>query len=76
MTSVSKSILKAKMLEYFRMIENNNEEIIVTSNGKPVLKVVPYNPKQSSKIIFSKFHGKIKYYSDLLENTSSEWEEL
>jgi hypothetical protein len=33
---VSKSALKAKMLEYFRRVEETGEELIVTDNGEPV----------------------------------------
>ncbi len=39
--SVSKTELKAKMLEYFRRVEQTGEEIIVTNNRVPVLKVSP-----------------------------------
>jgi prevent-host-death family protein len=49
METVSKSVLKAKMLEYFRHVEQDGEELIVTSHGKPVARVIPYTPA---------FHGR------------------
>ena len=36
MKVVSKSALKAKMLEYFRQVETTGEPLLVTSNGQPV----------------------------------------
>lgn len=40
--AVSKSRFKPHALEYFRQVEETGEEIIITSHGQPVLKVVPY----------------------------------
>ena len=39
---VSKSQFKPRSLEYFRLIEESGETIIITDRGKPVLKVMPY----------------------------------
>jgi prevent-host-death family protein len=39
---VSKSRFKAKALEYFRLVERTRKPIVITDNGKAVLKVVPY----------------------------------
>lgn len=38
MVTVSKSTLKGKMLEYFRQVEETGEELVVTDNGRPVVK--------------------------------------
>lgn len=38
----SKSVFKAKALDYFRQIEASGESVIVTDHGKPVLEVRPY----------------------------------
>jgi prevent-host-death family protein len=40
--SVSKSRLKARALEYFRLVERSGRELVITDRGKPVLKLVPY----------------------------------
>ncbi len=50
---VSKSQFKPRSLEYFRLIEESGETIIITDRGKPVLKVMPYtaNPDNSLKIL-------------------------
>lgn len=34
MIAASKSVLKAKMLEYFRQVEETGEELIVTSDRR------------------------------------------
>lgn len=47
MVIVSKSALKARMLEFFREVERTGEELVVTSDGVPVLKVVPFTETRS-----------------------------
>jgi antitoxin (DNA-binding transcriptional repressor) of toxin-antitoxin stability system len=39
---VSKSQFKPRSLEYFRIIEESGEALIITDRGRPVLKVIPY----------------------------------
>ena len=41
MKRVSKSKLKARLLEYFREVERTGEPLEVTDRGRPVLGVVP-----------------------------------
>ena len=76
MVTVSKSILKAKMLELFRRIEQTGEELVVTSNGVPVLKVVPYRPPLSIEEVFGDLAGHVEYHADILEPTTDEWSEV
>ena len=75
MITVAKSELKARMLEYFRHVEQSGEEIIVTDHRKPVLKVVPLNSKHEPKDIFKDLIGKVKYYEDINTPTLEEWNE-
>ncbi len=74
MKMVSKSVLKAKMLEYFREVETAGETLIVTSNGQPVLRVIPYCQDLTVDEAFADVRGKIHYHGDLLEPTTAEWE--
>ncbi|MBI2267422.1 MAG: type II toxin-antitoxin system Phd/YefM family antitoxin [Armatimonadetes bacterium] len=39
---VSKSKFKPRALEYFRMIEEQGGELIITDHGRPTLKIVPF----------------------------------
>jgi len=73
---VSKGVLKAKMLEYFRKVEETKEELIVTNNNVPVLKVIPIQCDQAKSWaeIFSK-SNRITYKSieDLISSEDQEW---
>jgi antitoxin (DNA-binding transcriptional repressor) of toxin-antitoxin stability system len=76
MITVSKNVLKAKMLEYFRRVEDEGEELIVTHNQVPVLKVVPLQRKLTADEAFGDVRGKLKYDGDLTEPTTDEWPEV
>lgn len=73
MKPVSKSVLKSRMLEYFREVEATGEELIVTNNGQPVLRIVPYRRALTVDSVFADVRGKIRYHGDLLEPTTGEW---
>jgi prevent-host-death family protein len=75
MTSVSKSVLKGKMLEYFRQVEETGEELVVTDNGRPVVKVIPIRARAPAAETFGDVRGRIVYHEDLLAPTSDEWPE-
>jgi prevent-host-death family protein len=76
MKTVSKSKLKAKLLEFLRLVEAGGEEIIVTDRGKPVLKISQYAKKTSTEELFGQMRGKIRYFEDLTTPTTEEWGEL
>ena len=72
---VSKSSFKAKALEYFRQVESTGEELVITDNGKPVLKIVPYthDPEEALRALL----GSVIRYTDPLEPVGLEdWESL
>ena len=71
--TISKSKLKAKMLEIFRQFEASGEELIVTDGGKPVLKIVPIKSKQTSVELFSPVQGRVRYCEDVNTPTIAEW---
>ncbi|HZL36966.1 MAG TPA: hypothetical protein VFC78_16725 [Tepidisphaeraceae bacterium] len=73
MITVSKNVLKAKMLEYFRRVEEEGEELIVTHNSVPVLKVSPLRKRRTVDEIFGHARGKIKYYGDPMAPDTKEW---
>ena len=76
METVSKSALKAKMLEYFRRIEESGTELVVTDNNEPVLRIVPIRKHIPSSQLFADVRGRVKYHEDVLLPTTSEWPEL
>lgn len=73
METVSKSALKAKMLEYFRKVEESGEELIVTDSGEPVLRIVPIRKRLSPDAVFGKLRGRVVYHEDPLAPTTDEW---
>jgi prevent-host-death family protein len=75
MIEVSKSVLKSKMLEYFRRVEETGEELVVTDNGRPVIRVVPFVAKASAAEIFADVRGRVVYHEDILTPTTDEWPE-
>jgi antitoxin (DNA-binding transcriptional repressor) of toxin-antitoxin stability system len=72
MITVSKSVLQANVLEYFRRVEEG-EELIVTHNQVPVLKVVPLQQKHTAAEMFADVRGRVKYHADVLEPETEEW---
>lgn len=75
MPTVSKSVLKGKMLEYFRQVEETGEELIVTDNGRPVIKVIPIRARTSAAEVFGDVRGRVVYHEDILAPTTDEWPE-
>ncbi len=75
MIAVAKGKLKARMLEYFRRVQESGEELLVTDNNVPVLKVVPYRRKLRPEEAFGDLRGKVKYHGDITEPETGEWQE-
>ena len=73
--TVSKGALKARMLEYFRKVEESGEELIVTDNNRPVLRVVPIRQRIPAAKMFADVRGRIVYHQDVLSSTTDEWAE-
>jgi len=75
MKVVSKSALKARMLEYFRRVEESGEELVVTDHDEPVLRIVPIQKRVSTASVFADVRGRVVYHEDPLAPTSDEWPE-
>jgi antitoxin (DNA-binding transcriptional repressor) of toxin-antitoxin stability system len=63
------------MLEYFRRVEETGEELIVTDNNEPVLRVVPIRKRVPAATLFGDVRGKVVYHEDPLAPTTDEWTE-
>lgn len=74
--SVSKSHLKAHMLQIFRELEASDETLIVTDNNKPVLLIKPLKQKASVEELFGGFWGQVVYHEDIDTPTWEEWESV
>ena len=75
MATVSKGVLKAKMLEYLRRVEETGEELIVTDNNVPVVRIVPIRRRQPASSAFGDVRGRVVYHEDVLTPTTDEWAE-
>ena len=75
MDPVSKSALKARMLEYFREVERTGEELVVLDNNHPVLKVVPFRTRRPAREVFADARGRVVYRENVLAPTTAEWTE-
>jgi antitoxin (DNA-binding transcriptional repressor) of toxin-antitoxin stability system len=74
--TISKSKLKAKMLEIFRKLEASGEELIVTDRDKPVLKIVPIKDKATVGELFGPIQGRVTYHEDINIPTLAEWDDV
>ncbi len=73
---ISKTKLKARMLELFRDLQENGGEIIVTERDKPVLRIVPYTEKKSKEELFGDWAEQIRWNEDPDTPTTDEWPQL
>jgi antitoxin (DNA-binding transcriptional repressor) of toxin-antitoxin stability system len=75
MATVSKGLLKNRMLEYFRTVERTGEELIVTDHRKPVLRVTPFKQRHSLRESFNAYQGKARFRKPVTEPETGEWGE-
>jgi prevent-host-death family protein len=74
-TVISKSKFKPKALQYFREIEKTGKQIIITSHGKPVLKIIPFSDHTES--ILASLRDTVKKFEGPTEPVGlQEWEAL
>jgi antitoxin (DNA-binding transcriptional repressor) of toxin-antitoxin stability system len=76
MLTISKSKLKTHMLQIFRQIEQTGEEVIVTDNNRPVLRIQPITRKPSVNEVFARYRGKLVFHEDPDTPTIAEWSEV
>lgn len=76
MINISKSQLKAKLLEILREVESDGREIIVTDRGKPVAVISKYRKSLPTDELFADLRGGLKYTEDLTEPTIDEWSDI
>ena len=70
--TVKASEFKAKCLKLMDDLSNNGGEIIITKNGLPVSRLVPYREKPDS--LFGIDRGKIEILGDIVEPVDTVWE--
>ena len=73
MKTISKSRLKARMLQEFREIESGGETLYVTDHGKPVLKIEPLADRRSIFDVFKEFSNSVEISEEALAPEPDEW---
>jgi prevent-host-death family protein len=73
MTTVPKGVLKAKLLELLRGVEDTGEELVITDRGVPVLKIVPIGDTRATEVLFADVRGTLQYVGSLDDPTVDEW---
>jgi len=73
MMTVSKSKLKARMLELFRLVEHTGEEIVVTSHNRPVIRITRLGHVHTVHDAFAHLRGKVEIDDSIMEPETEEW---
>jgi prevent-host-death family protein len=70
---VAKSVFKPKAFEYFRLVENKRQEILITDHGRPVARIVPVGSGDEPGLLA--LRGLVVKYTDPYEPVGSDdWE--
>lgn len=72
MQTIKASVFKAKCLYLMDLVNETNEEIVITKNGKPVSKLVPYRKRVDT--LFGLHKEKIRMNDDLVAPTGERWD--
>ena len=65
------SEFKAKCLQLMDEVAENGEEIVITKNGRPVSRLVPFRDKP--QVPFGRHRDKIRILGDIVSPMPAEW---
>lgn len=66
------SEFKARCLRLMDEVATSGDEIVITKNGKPVSRLVPY--EQRPETLFGVMRDNVRVVGDLIEPVDVEWE--
>lgn len=72
--TIKASEFKAKCLQLMDEVAESGEEIVITKNGRPVSRLVPFREKSLSW--FGRDRDIIQIHGDIIEPLDVEWEAL
>jgi prevent-host-death family protein len=72
MKTIKASEFKSKCLALMDEIAESNESIVITKNGRPISRLVPYREKPSS--LFGLHERKVEILGDIVSPIDVEWE--
>ncbi|MCE2488105.1 MAG: type II toxin-antitoxin system prevent-host-death family antitoxin, partial [Desulfurellaceae bacterium] len=70
--TIKASEFKAKCLKLMDEVAASGKEVVITKNGRPVSRLVPYREKPKS--LFGIDRGRIELLGDIIEPLDVEWE--
>lgn len=70
---IKASEFKAKCLKLMDAISETGEELVITKNGEPIAKLVPYVKPQS---LYGMFKDDIQILGDIMEPIDVEWDAM
>ena len=70
--TIKASEFKAKCLKLMDEVAESGNEIVITKNGRPVSRLIPYRNKP--KAPFGRDRDKIRILGDIIEPIDVEWE--
>ncbi len=71
MQVIKASEFKAKCLHLMDVVNETNEEIIITKNGKPVSRLLPY--RQQVESLFGLHEDKLHSQDSLIDPIDEQW---
>jgi prevent-host-death family protein len=69
--TIKASEFKARCLQLMDEVADSGEEIVITKNGRPVSRLVPYRKKPEN--LFGIDRGIIQIHGDIVEPIDVEW---
>ena len=72
MRTIKASEFKAKCLKLMDEVADSGDEIVITKNGKPVSRLVPYRETPGS--LFGALAGTVTIRGDIVAPIDVEWE--
>jgi prevent-host-death family protein len=71
MTSIE---FKTKCLELMDHVKESHEEVIITQDGCPIVKLVPYEEKMEEEVnLFGYMKGSVTIKDDILKPVDEQW---
>jgi prevent-host-death family protein len=64
---------KAKCLSIMDEIQHSHEEVLVTKFGKPLVRLIPYEPPQAPSV-FGFLKGTVGIHGDIIASIDTHWE--
>ncbi|MDJ1180655.1 prevent-host-death protein [Roseofilum sp. BLCC_M91] len=76
MKIINKNQLTSDLSNVLRRVEVEGEEVLVTDGDQPIITISPYKKSIPTSELFKNMRGKVKYFEDLTNPTTEEWQEI